>query len=130
GGRPGKDVPVDLTLDKVNPGEFDLIVFGGGNVKPFFEQHQLDLAAIVNGARGANKPVAAICKGEDILNHLGGLKGKAISFGEYVEVRDSKTNPEVRKEPVVVSAPFITSGDAAYAKPFADALIEALRKQP
>jgi hypothetical protein len=40
------------------------------------------------------------------------------------------TNPVVKAQPVVVSAPFITAGDAKYPGPFAAALLDALRKQP
>ncbi len=93
----GHNFTLNYTFDKVNPEDYDGLVIPGGRAPEYIRLNKRVLE-IVRHFFEANKPVAAICHGAQILAAAGVLKGRKLTAypavgpdvvnagGEYVEV--------------------------------------------
>ncbi len=93
----GHNFTLNYTFDKVNPEDYDALVIPGGRA-PEYIRLNARVLEIVRHFFEANKPVAAICHGAQILAAAGVLKGRKLTAypavgpdvtnagGEYVEV--------------------------------------------
>ena len=79
-GKLGMKVKPDITINKINPDEFDAIIFvGGPGVKQFWNDKTIHNIAV--GFYNKKKITAAICSAPVILARAGLLEGKnATSF--------------------------------------------------
>jgi protease I len=75
GGDWGSPVPVDLTLDDVEVGNYDALVLPGGVINPDKLRVNKKALAIIKDFLGAGKVVAAICHGPWLLVEVGAVKG-------------------------------------------------------
>jgi Putative intracellular protease/amidase len=77
-GKLGMNAVSDITIDEVNPEEYDAIVYiGGGGASVFFEN---DTALkLANAFFSEGKPTTAICIAPTILANAGVLKGKTAT---------------------------------------------------
>jgi protease I len=126
-GMLGGTAIAEKTIDNVDAGSFDAVVFvGGSGASIYFENamaHQL-----ARKAAGQRKVVAAICISPTILANAGVLKGKkATVFREkrLIEILKTKgatyTGADVEKDGNVITG----SGPHA-ARRFGQAIVEAL----
>ncbi|HHB90979.1 MAG TPA: DJ-1/PfpI family protein [Anaerolineae bacterium] len=93
----GHNFTLNATFDKVNPEDYDGLVIPGGRAPEYIRLNPRVLE-IVRHFFEANKPVAAICHGAQILAAAGVLQGRKLTAypavgpdvtnagGEYVEV--------------------------------------------
>jgi protease I len=93
----GHDFTLNATFDEVRPQDYDALCIPGGRAPEYLrlDRRVLDL---VRHFFDANKPVAAICHGSQILAAAGVLKGRVVSAypacapevraagGEYAEI--------------------------------------------
>jgi protease I len=84
-GEYGYSIDVDLTLDEVNPAEFDMLVLPGGKApeKVRLEEKAIEIARYF---LGENKPVGVICHGVQMLISAGVVKGRKATC--YIGIRD------------------------------------------
>ncbi|MBC6476982.1 MAG: DJ-1/PfpI family protein [Hormoscilla sp. GM7CHS1pb] len=95
--KPGHNFTVNTTFDEVSPESYDALVIPGGRAPEYIRLHEKVLAHVRHFA-SANKPIAAICHGLQLLAVADVLKGKRctaypacgpeviLAGGNYVQV--------------------------------------------
>ncbi|MBO1350503.1 MAG: DJ-1/PfpI family protein [Hormoscilla sp. GUM202] len=73
--KPGHNFTVNTTFDEVSPESYDALVVPGGRAPEYIRLHEKVLAHVRHFA-SANKPIAAICHGLQLLAAADVLKGK------------------------------------------------------
>ncbi len=74
----GHNFSLNATFDQINPGEYDALVIPGGRAPEYIRLNPRVLE-IVRHFASANKPIAAICHGAQVLAAAGVLQGKRCS---------------------------------------------------
>jgi protease I len=74
----GHDFALNATWAGLNPADYDALVLPGGRAPEYIrlDQRVLD---VVRHFAAANKPIAAICHGAQILTAAGVIKGRRVS---------------------------------------------------
>ena len=123
---PGQSVPVDLTLDQANPGDYDAAVFPGGALNA--DKLRMDKSAreFMKYMMNAEKPVAVICHAPWIIVSAGLAPDKQMT--SYYTIQDDIRNAggEWIDQEVVVDGNLITSRKPDDIPAFNQALMEAL----
>ncbi len=93
----GHNFTLNYTFDNVKPEDYDALVIPGGRAPEYIRLNERVLEIVRHFAE-ANKPIAAICHGLQVLAAAGVLKGRKVTAypavgpevnaagGEYVEV--------------------------------------------
>ncbi len=76
--KPGHNFALNATFDKVNPEDYDALVIPGGRAPEYIRLNERVLEIVTHFAR-ADKPIAAICHGPQVLAAAGVLEGKACT---------------------------------------------------
>ena len=74
----GHDFTLNATFDEVKPEQYDALMISGGRAPEYLRLNE-KLLATVRHFFQANKPVAAICHGPQILTAAGVLRGRRVS---------------------------------------------------
>ena len=74
----GHNFALSATFDHVKPEEYDALVIPGGRAPEYIRLNPRVLQ-IVRHFASANKPIAALCHGAQVLAAAGVLKGKKVS---------------------------------------------------
>lgn len=95
--KPGHNFTLNATFAEVRPEEYDALVIPGGRAPEYIRLNP-DVLRIVRHFADAEKPIAAVCHGLQVLAAAGVLKGRACTGypavgpdvqaagGEWVEV--------------------------------------------
>lgn len=95
--KPGHNFTLNATFDEIKADDYDALVIPGGRAPEYIRLNQ-DVIKIVQHFAEANKPIAAICHGAQLLAAAGVLKGKSCSAypavgpdvktsgGEYIDI--------------------------------------------
>ncbi|WOD37126.1 DJ-1/PfpI family protein [Nodosilinea sp. E11] len=95
--KPGHNFTLNATFADINPIDYDALVIPGGRAPEYIRLNQDVIAAVQHFAQ-ANKPIAAVCHGAQLLAAAGVINGKRCSAytacgpdvnaagGQYVEV--------------------------------------------
>ncbi|GAB4476406.1 MAG: DJ-1/PfpI family protein [Elainellaceae cyanobacterium] len=95
--KPGHNFTLNATFAEVNSASYDALVIPGGRA-PEYIRLNADVIGIVQHFASANKPIAAICHGAQLLAAAGAVRGKrcsaypacgpevAAAGGQYVEI--------------------------------------------
>jgi protease I len=86
--KPGHNFTLNATFAEVRPEAYDALVVPGGRAPEYLRLNE-QVIGVVRHFAEANKPIAAICHGAQVLAAAGVLKGKACSAYPAV-------GPEVR----------------------------------
>jgi len=96
--KPGHNFTLNATFDNIKPEEYDALVISGGRA-PEYIRLTPRVLEITRHFFEANKPVAAICHGAQVLTAAGVVKGRKVSAypavgpdittagGEYADIR-------------------------------------------
>lgn len=76
--KPGHNFRLNATFEEVRAGDYDALVIPGGRAPEYLRLNPAVLA-IVQQFAAANKPIAAICHGAQLLAAAGVLSGKQCS---------------------------------------------------
>lgn len=76
--KPGHDFALNATFANIDPADYDALVISGGRAPEYIRLNPKVLE-IVRHFFAANKPVAAICHGAQVLVAAGVCKGRKIS---------------------------------------------------
>jgi protease I len=76
--KPGHNFTLNATFDEVKPETYDALVIPGGRAPEYIRLNEKVLEAVRHFAK-ANKPIAAICHGAQVLAAAGVIAGKACS---------------------------------------------------
>ncbi len=107
-GKRGYEVEAHLSLDEVDPGEFDALVLPGGYGPEKARQHPR-AGEVVRHFFEAGKPVAAICHGPQLLITARVVKGRRLT--SYPGIKDDVevAGGQWVDEPVVVDGNLVTA---------------------
>jgi protease I len=76
--KPGHNFALNFTFDDVKPEEYDALVISGGRAPEYIRLNP-HLLEIVRHFFAANKPVASVCHGAQVLTAAGVVKGRRVS---------------------------------------------------
>jgi protease I len=122
----GKAKP-DITIARVEVGDFDAVVFVGGSGTRALLNHP-GAHELARAAARSGKLVAAICMAPEILANAGLLKGKkAISWsGGHANLKAK--GAKLTKKLVVEDGRIITGSGPSAAKAFGNAIVRLLKR--
>ncbi|MEB3213292.1 MAG: type 1 glutamine amidotransferase domain-containing protein [Leptolyngbyaceae bacterium] len=105
----GNQIPVDATLDQVNPGDYDALMLPGGPLNP--DQLRTDDHAVqfVRAFFEAGKPVAAICHGPWTLVEADVVKGRTVTSWPSLKTDLRNAGATWVDQEVVVDQGLVTS---------------------
>ena len=95
--KPGHNFTLNATFADIDTEDYDALVIPGGRAPEYIRLNE-DVLEIVRHFAEADKPIAAICHGAQVLSAAGVLQGKACSAypavgpdvtgagGEYVDI--------------------------------------------
>jgi len=101
--KPGHNFTLNATFDEVKPETYDALVIPGGRAPEYIRLNEKVLEAVRHFSK-ANKPIAAICHGAQVLAAAGVIAGKACSAypavgfdvksagGKYVDIPVDKAH--------------------------------------
>jgi protease I len=127
-GKRGKEIEADLALDEVRPERYDLLLLPGGTA-PAALRSERPALELVRAFMAANKPVAAICHGPQILASAGVLQGRRATCYSAVadELRAAGAYYEDRE--VVVDDNLVTARRPADLPAFMRELLKLVRER-
>jgi protease I len=76
--KPGHNFTLNFTFNEVRTADYDALVIPGGRAPEYLRLNE-EVVQIVRHFAEANKPIAAICHGAQLLAAAGVLKGRACS---------------------------------------------------
>jgi protease I len=76
--KPGHNFQLTTTFTEIEPETYDALVIPGGRAPEYIRLHEPVLALVRHFAQ-ANKPIAAVCHGAQVLAAAGVLAGKTCS---------------------------------------------------
>jgi len=103
--KPGHNFALNATFDEVKAEDYDALLIPGGRAPEYIRLDERVLN-IVRHFAGANKPIAAICHGAQVLAAANVLKGRSCSAypavgpdvrtagGEYVDIPVSQAHTD------------------------------------
>jgi protease I len=125
----GETITPDMTLDEVDPDEFDALVIPGGVANPDTLRQEKKAIDIVKSFADAGKPVAAICHGPWLLVEADLVEGKTVTSWPSVRTDLANAGAEVVDQPVVRDGFLITSRKPDDVDAFTSALIELVEER-
>jgi protease I len=126
GKRGSAEVTADATADKIDISDFDAIIIPGGYAPDKMRLHQ-PMIDLVRKAYDANKLIAAVCHGPQLLISADVVRGHRVTSWPSVAVDLKNAGAVWVDDPVVRDGNIITSRKPADLPQFSEAIIEALR---
>ena len=74
----GHDFSLNATLAELDPADYDALIIPGGHAPEYIRLNQTVIEAVRHFAE-ANKPIAALCHGAQVLTAAGVIKGRRVS---------------------------------------------------
>ena len=101
-GALGTKIPVDISVDKLNPEDYNILVIpGGAKAREYMRQNKKILDIITDWDK-KGKIIASICHGSQLLISAKIVKGRKISG--YYSIKDDINNAGA----MYIDAPFVT----------------------
>jgi protease I len=105
----GDPFPVDVPLDRANPGEYDALLLPGGVMNPDKLRQNPKAVQFVRSFFEANKPVAAICHGPWTLIDAGVVNGRKVTSYGSIQTDLKNAGAQWVDQEVVVDNGLVTS---------------------
>jgi protease I len=125
-GKHGYSVSIDKTLAEVDPRDYGLLILPGGRA-PTALRDDPALQGIVRAFDAANKPIAAICHGPQILVSAGVMDGRQATCYKTVAAELRDAGARHIDDEVVVDRNLITSRQPSDLPAFCREIIRRLR---
>ncbi len=101
----GTKIPVDVSVEEVNPDDFDLLILpGGAKAMEYMRQNQ-KILDIISDWNQKGKVIAGICHAAQLLISANIVKGRRISG--YYSIKDDINNADA----TYINAPFVTDNN-------------------
>jgi protease I len=120
----GDEIPVDVSLDRANPNDYDALVLPGGAYNP--DQLRTDPKAVqfIRSFFEAGKPVAAICHAPWTLIEAGVVKGRTLTSWHSLQTDLRNAGATWVDQEVVVDQGLVTSRNPQDIPAFNNKMIE------
>jgi len=125
----GDPVPVDLTLDQAEAGDFDALVLPGGQMNPDKLRMEPKAVQMAKDFWEAGKPIAAICHGPWLLVEADLVRGKTMTGWPSIRTDLRNAGANVVDQEVAQDGRLITSRKPDDIAAFSDALIKCLQDE-
>lgn len=126
-GKHGYSKKADLFLGDVDPDEYDILILPGGKAPERLRLHK-DPLRIAKHFFEKNKPVAAICHGQQILISAGLLKGKKATSWAGIKDDLIAAGAVYENTEVVVDGNLVTSRQPKDLPAFMKEIVKKLRE--
>ncbi len=120
----GDDLPVDMSLDRAQPDEFDALLLPGGVINPDKLRMDPKAVAFVKAFFDDGKPVAAICHGPWTVIEAGAARGRRIASWPSLKTDLRNAGAEWVDEQVVTDGNLVSSRKPDDIPAFNRAMIE------
>ena len=101
----GTKIPVDISVDEVNPEDYDFLILPGGAKAMEYMRQNKKILDIISDWNQKGKVIASICHGAQLLISANTVRGRKISG--YYSVKDDINNAGA----IYVDAPFVTDNN-------------------
>lgn len=122
----GSSVPVDKSLDAVNPKDYDALVLPGGQINPDLLRVEEKAVQLVKSFADSGKPLAAICHAPWLLIEAGVAKGRRMTSYNSIATDVKNAGAEWQDSEVVEDGNIITSRNPGDLEAFSKAIIKAV----
>ncbi len=106
--RPGYKLMATVAFRDVDPARYDALVITGGRA-PEYLRYDADLLRVTKAIFAANKPVASVCHGIEIVAAAGVLPGRTATTVAKCKLDVESFGGRYVDEPVVVSGNLVTA---------------------
>jgi protease I len=120
---PGKTIRPDLTIDEVNPDDFDALILPGGVRNPDQLRLHGNVIGLIRRFAEQGKPVAAICHGPWLLVEAGLVRGRTATSWPSIRTDLRNAGAKVVDEAVVTDGNIVTSRKPEDIPAFVDAFV-------
>ena len=127
---PGKTIRPDMTIDDVNPDDFDALILPGGVRNPDQLRLHGSVIALVRLFAEQGKPVAAICHGPWLLVEADLLQGRTATSWPSIRTDLRNAGANVVDEAVVTDGNIVTSRKPDDVEAFTNAVIDLVERAP
>ena len=127
---PGKTIRPDLTIDEVNPDDFDALILPGGVRNPDQLRLHGNVIGLIRRFAEQGKPVAAICHGPWLLVEADLLRGRTATSWPSIRTDLRNAGANVIDEAVVTDGNIVTSRKPDDVEPFTNAVIDLIENAP
>lgn len=124
----GPEAKSDISIESVNPQDFDALVVPGGQINPDLLRVNASAVELVKAFDEAGKPIAAICHAPWLLIESGILKGRQVTSYKSIKTDVINSGADWRDEEVVVDKGLITSRSPDDLPAFVDKIIEEIEE--
>jgi protease I len=128
-GRSGGQVTSDAAAGALRVTDFDALVIPGGHAPDRMRMRHA-MVDLAREAMEANKPVAAICHGPQLLISANVLRGRTLTCWPSIAIDVKNAGGLYVDKPVVEDGNLITSRKPDDVPMFSDAILRALARQP
>jgi deglycase len=125
--EPGRRIIPDLTVEEVDPNDYDALLLPGGVGNPDQLRMNQRAVSLIRQFAEADKPVAAICHGPWLLVEADVLRGRRATAWRSIRTDLRNAGAEVVDEAAVTDGNIITSRKPDDVPAFTDALIAAIQ---
>ncbi|WP_324780955.1 type 1 glutamine amidotransferase domain-containing protein [Thiobacillus sedimenti] len=125
-GKHGYEVDANIALRDVSPGDYALLVLPGGQAPATLRKEPAAIA-VARAFMDANKPVAAICHGPQILITAGVMRGRRATCFHTVAGELQTAGAHYADLPVVVDGRLVTSRQPSDLPAFMRELMDQLK---
>ena len=105
---PGYHIQAEIAFRDVNPEEYDALFVSGGRA-PEYLRYDQDLMRITRHFFEANKPVAVVCHGIEIVSAAGVLNGKKVTTVSKCALECTQGGAKYVDQPAIVDGNLVTA---------------------
>ena len=127
---PGKTIRPDITIEEVNPDDFDALILPGGVRNPDHLRIHGNVIALIKAFAEEGKPIGAICHGPWLLVEADLLRGRKATSWPSIRTDLRNAGANVLDEAAVIDANIVTSRNPDDVEAFTNALIDLIEKLP
>ena len=127
---PGKTIRPDLTIDEVNPDDFDALILPGGVRNPDTLRLHGNVVELIKTFDRQGKPIGAICHGPWLLVEADLLRGLTVTSWPSIRTDLRNAGANVIDQAAVTDGNIVTSRNPDDVEPFTNALIDLIENIP
>ena len=127
---PGKTIRPDLTIDEVNPDDFDALILPGGVRNPDTLRLHGNVVELIKTFDRQGKPIGAICHGPWLLVEADILRGRTVTSWPSIRTDLRNAGANVIDQAAVTDGNIVTSRNPDDVEPFTNALIDLIENIP
>ena len=127
---PGKTIRPDLTIDEVNPDDFDALILPGGVRNPDTLRLHGNVVELIKAFDRQGKPIGAICHGPWLLVEADLLRGRSATSWPSIRTDLKNAGANVIDQAAVTDGNIVTSRNPDDVEPFTNALIDLIENIP